>query len=309
MRRDVTFYSDGIRLEGFVLTPDDESADKPRRTMLICSGLFGLKEWVPSRWWPRFLESGYTCMTFDYRGFGTSEGPRGRVDPEEQVRDVINAVTFLAEQPEVDPSAIGVMGWGLGGGVVVAAEARGRADRGRCHGQRPRRCRAGHARRHSLRRLARRAGAAGPVPGPARAHRRVAADPVRGDYASRGLDRHAEQFDKDLEELGQVPTAEFTLESAEAYYAFRPESEVASIAPRPLLIVHGTLNHYMPIDEARRIYTLAGEPKTLIEIPGAAHLEWISRNSEFYNPNVRKVVSWFAETLSRPETAPSAAIG
>ena len=247
-------------------------------------------------------------MTFDYRGFGTSDGPRGRVDPQEQVRDVINAVTFLAEQPEVDPSTIGVMGWGLGGGVVVAAAARDE-----------------------------RIAAVATVNGPGDVGRvtrdgipyavwldlqeRLVEDRLRRVLTGEsqripyeqithpgGFDRHAEQFDKDLEELGQAPTAEFTLESAEAYYAFRPESEVASIAPRPVLIVHGTLNHYIPIDEARRIYALAGEPKTLIEIPGAAHLEWIDRDSEFYGPNVDKVVTWFGDTLSRPETAPPAAI-
>ena len=298
MTRNVTFYSDGIRLEGLIVTPEGAASGEPRPTLLICSGLFGLKEWVPSRWWPQFVDKGFTCMAFDYRGFGTSDGTKGRVDPQEQVRDVIHAVTFLTQQPDVDPRAIGVLGWGLGAGVVVSAAARDA-----------------------------RIAAVAAVNGPgdvARVTRdgvpytvwldvqeRLAADRVRRVLTGEseripyseithpgGFNPNTTQFDKDLAELGETPTAEFTLESAEAYYAFRPELEVASISPRPLLVVHGTHNHYMPIDEARRMFALAKEPKTLLEIPGAAHLEWIAQDSEFYRPNVAKVVSWFIDAFS-----------
>jgi hypothetical protein len=56
----------------------------------------------------------------------------------------------------------------------------------------------------------------------------------------------------------------------------------------------------MPIDEARRMHALAGEPKTLVEIEGAEHLEWIDADSEYYKPNVEKVVNWFADALNAP---------
>lgn len=303
MTQEVAFYSDGIRLQGLLHIPDGASSERPRPTIVICSGLFGLKEWVPSRWWPQFLEAGFTCLAFDYRGFGTSDGERGRVDPWEQVRDVIHAVTFLAQQACVDRKAIGVMGWGLGAGVAVSAAARD--DR-----------------------IAAVAAVSGPgdvgrvtrdgVPYAVWLERqeRLARDRVRrvltgeseaisyreithpGGFFDFGVKEP--QFDKDLSELGQTPTAEFTLESAEAYYRFRPELEVGSISPRPVLIVHGTKDRYVPIDEAQRVYALANEPKTLLEIPGAAHLEWIARDSKFYRPNVAKVVSWFADALDEP---------
>lgn len=299
-RRPVTFYSDGIRLEGFILTPDGSRSDEPRKTVLINSGLFGLKEWVPARWWPQFLDAGFTCMAFDYRGFGTSDGERGRIDPEEQIRDVSNAVTFLSAQPEVDASAIGALGWGLGGGIVISTAARdpriaavasvnGPGDVGRIT-------------RDGV-----------PYTAWLELQDRLAADRVQRVLTgeSQKIPFHeiahpdgsferakTGQFKKDLSDLKQQPTAEFTLESADAYYSFRPEHEVASISPRPVLFVHGTRNHYMPIDEARRMYKLANEPKTLVEIEGAEHLEWIDAGSKYYRPNVEKVVDWFSNALS-----------
>jgi len=49
-----------------------------------------------------FTEAGYVTLTFDYRGFGTSEGPRWRLIPMEEVEDIRNAITFLQSRPEVD---------------------------------------------------------------------------------------------------------------------------------------------------------------------------------------------------------------
>jgi pimeloyl-ACP methyl ester carboxylesterase len=302
--RQVTFYSDGIRLEGLLLTPDGARSDEPRPTVLINSGLFGLKEWVPARWWPQFLKAGFTCMAFDYRGFGTSDGERGRIFPEEEIRDVINAVTFLSEQPEVDPAAIGTMGWGLGGGIVISAAARDE-----------------------------RIAAVASVNGPGDVGRvtrdgvpygtwlevqdRLAEDRIRRVTTGRSdtipfqdithpqgnWEKDGGQFTKDLDQLGEAPTPEFGLESVEAYYAFRPELEVAAISPRPVLFVHGTRNPYMPIDEARRMFQLAGAPKALLEIPGAQHLEWIDEDSEYYRPNVEKVVGWFSANLAASSSA------
>jgi fermentation-respiration switch protein FrsA (DUF1100 family) len=69
------------------------------------------------------------------------------------------------------------------------------------------------------------------------------------------------QLAEDIHSIGQKPVETFSLQSAEAYYDVRPESEVGQIRPRPLLIVHGSANPYLPIDEAHRLHARAGEPK------------------------------------------------
>lgn len=45
----------------------------------------------------------------------------------------------------------------------------------------------------------------------------------------------------------------------------------AGITPRPLLLVHGTADEIVPVDEARLLFGAAGEPKQLALIEGADH--------------------------------------
>jgi uncharacterized protein len=40
-----------------------------------------------------------------------------------------------------------------------------------------------------------------------------------------------------------------------------------------VMILHGTADAAIPITEARRLYGAAHEPKTIIEVEGAAHAE------------------------------------
>ena len=44
-------------------------------------------------------------MTFDYKGWGDSAGPRSRLAPYSRVQDVQAAMTFLTLQEEVDPGS------------------------------------------------------------------------------------------------------------------------------------------------------------------------------------------------------------
>lgn len=46
---------------------------------------------------------------------------------------------------------------------------------------------------------------------------------------------------------------------------------VAELAPRPLLLLHGTADTILPHECSERIYDLAQEPKTLKLFPGVGH--------------------------------------
>jgi uncharacterized protein len=285
------------------LAPVDLRPTEKRPAVIICSGFQGVKEWVPSRWWPQLVEAGYVCLAFDYRGFGTSDGDRGRMIPDEEIADVRNSITFLQQQPEIDGDQIGLLGWGLGGGIVVATAAldprvaavacvNGLGDAGRTvrdavpypvwlelqdrlAGDRVKRVMTGKSDHIPYRDVTHPGGVLKVV------------DSISG-YA---------QFPKDLQSIGKEPVETFSLQSAEAYYNFRPELEVQQISPRPLLIVHGSANSFMPIDEAHSLYARAGDPKDLLIIPGAKHLEWIDPTSPFHKPYVGRVVDWFRSRL------------
>src|SRR5262249_1123566 len=57
--------------------------------------------------------------TFDYKGWGDSDGPRSRLAPYSRVADVQAALTFLGVQPEVDADRLGLYGTSYGAATVV----------------------------------------------------------------------------------------------------------------------------------------------------------------------------------------------
>lgn len=48
---------------------------------------------------------------------------------------------------------------------------------------------------------------------------------------------------------------------------------IAAVSPIPLLLIHGTADAVIPYSHSRRLLEAAREPKRLIEVAGAAHLE------------------------------------
>jgi alpha-beta hydrolase superfamily lysophospholipase len=296
LTRALSFFSDRIRLDGLLQLPDGLMPGERRPAIVLCSGFQGLKELIPAKLWGPLTEAGFVCFAFDYRGLGTSAGERGRIIPVEQVADVKATVTAVQQQPEVDRTRIGLVGWGFGGGIVVQAAAEdervravvclnGIGDAGRA------------------------------VQGTRSAEDwRAVQEAIAADRIERArtgwsrlvspwivvpLDPHTRQnVDEDM--YGNHPRfaqSPVTLQSAEAYYAFQPELAAERISPRPLLIVHGQRNALHSIEEARRLYGRAGEPKELIEIPSAHHLDWIQPSDPLYAEYVPRIVSWLQGNL------------
>lgn len=61
-----------------------------------------------------------------------------------------------------------------------------------------------------------------------------------------------------------------------------PQARIASLAPRPLLIIQGDQDVRMLPEEARQLHAAAGEPKELWVISGAGHLEGYAVDPERY---------------------------
>jgi fermentation-respiration switch protein FrsA (DUF1100 family) len=51
----------------------------------------------------------------------------------------------------------------------------------------------------------------------------------------------------------------------------RPIDYIGRISPRPLLFVQGSADEVVSVDDARRLYARAGEPKELVIVEGAGH--------------------------------------
>jgi len=142
MLHPVTIMSEGIRLAGDLFVPEGLAAGEQRPALLLCHGWGGLKQHLSAAYAPRFCDEGYVVLTFDYRGWGESDGrlvpateeplPTGVeivslqarvvrevVDPIEQALDVRNCLDFLVGEDLVDPDRVGLWGSSYGGGMVV----------------------------------------------------------------------------------------------------------------------------------------------------------------------------------------------
>lgn len=61
------------------------------------------------------------------------------------------------------------------------------------------------------------------------------------------------------------------LQWLESLYTVRPETAIACLSGRPLLMVHGREDELVPVEHAKQLYELAGEPKELLILEGAGH--------------------------------------
>lgn len=109
------FYSEGIPAVGIMGVPDDYRLGEKRAAVILCHGFTAIKEmWLPNNA-ERLRAEGYITLNFDYRYFGKSGGePRSRLLPQAQVTDISSAITFMQNQPEVEPARIGLYGTSFG---------------------------------------------------------------------------------------------------------------------------------------------------------------------------------------------------
>ncbi len=121
--QDVHFYSGGgLRLAGTMYLPNPEK--DLRAGAVFCHGFGGIKEGVPVGLSTLLAQSGWTVLSFDYRGFGGSEGTRAVVNPAEQAEDIVHALEYLAQYPGIDPERIGLYATSFGSGVAAIAAHR-----------------------------------------------------------------------------------------------------------------------------------------------------------------------------------------
>lgn len=140
-RREVELWSEGTRVAAELFTPAGDAPAGGWPAILLCHGWGGLKSHL-ARYAEKFAGAGYLCMTFDYRGWGESDGriiaPRDAprlleagerelkvivlrevVDPVDLTTDVRNCLTYLWSEPGVDRGRIGIWGTSYGGGHAV----------------------------------------------------------------------------------------------------------------------------------------------------------------------------------------------
>lgn len=116
-RHDVAFSSEGDRVEGLLYLPD--GVERPP-VVVLAGGWCYVKELVQPFYAEAFAQAGIAALIFDYRRLGSSQGePRQHLDPEAQMEDYRNAISWLETRSDVDAGRLGVWGISYSGGHVL----------------------------------------------------------------------------------------------------------------------------------------------------------------------------------------------
>lgn len=299
--RTVEFWSDGFRLRGRFRFP--RLVEGPGAAIVFTPGWLGLAEsGATTHWLDAFASSGFCVLSFDYRGFGDSEGPAGLVRPDWQLEDIRNAVTLVAAQAEVDSDRIGLFGkGGTGGGNAFAAAALD--DRIRCAvAMTPvadgatwlRGMRREYEWREFLQRVK-----------DAERQRVVHGDDPKVDPRSEIMVAVPERSSVPNKSAVDAKVgSEFGFSTAAHVLRYRPVDVAHRLAGRPILIIGIEEDAVTPLEHARSLFAAVGRPpRQLAILRGAAHY---AADSMFFKSTSRLAVEW-AHRFLKPRHEISAA--
>ena len=284
----ITFYSQGCRLQGDLYRPDDLRDGEARAGILLCHGYTGVKDlYLPDNA-AALVAEGYVVLTFDYKGWGESEGPKSHLNPHGRVADAQAALSFLALQPQVDADRLGVYGTSYGGATVVWLAAID--DRVACTvsvvG-------IGNGRRwmRSVRRpddwfdlLERSA---------EDRERRLRTG--ESTYVERNAvllpDRQSLELAAAARRDNPAAVGTLPLDYIDETLAFNPEWVVDQIAPRAVLFITSDQDRLVPPEESIHLYERAGEPRKLVILKGYGHYEVYSEPA--FSEVMRETIAWY----------------
>jgi len=271
MRTDISFETeDGTTLRGWHYRPPSGGRHP---TIVMAHGFSAVKEMHLDDFAKAFAAAERGALVFDHRGFGASDGKvRQEVDPEQQIRDWRDALSFAETLGSVDGDRLGVWGTSYSGGHALVL---GAVDR----------------------RIKCVVAQVPMVNGPANARRLIRADLlaptlrlIEGDRRARwagGAAALMPVVSADPAGPAALPTEdsytwfthtaaarapawrnEVTLRSLDLFTGYDPSALIAAISPTPLLMIVGLADHLTPADLALAAYERALVPKKLVTLRG-----------------------------------------
>ncbi|CAN5334200.1 hypothetical protein BH11PSE2_BH11PSE2_13720 [soil metagenome] len=142
--KEVRYYSEQVQVAGKLYLPTGFSPASKVAAVVLAPG-WGKTGDSLDAYGKALAAKGLVALAIDYRGFGKSGGliylvqdvamddrlrfsnhtpkiriRRGRLDPQAQIQDIRNAMTFLQGQAGVDRARIGYLGIDMAGGHAVA---------------------------------------------------------------------------------------------------------------------------------------------------------------------------------------------
>ena len=288
----VSFYSEGVKLAGDLFLPASLAPGERRAGIVLCHGYTGVRDLDLPDTAQALTAAGYVVLTFDYKGWGDSEGPPNRLAPYGRVLDSQAALTFLGAQAMVDAGRLGLYGTSYGGATVVWTAAVD--QRVRCvvsvvgvgHGRRWMRSVRHPDEFADLLVLAAEDRVHRVMTGQSKFVER--ADILLPDRQSAALATAARACNPGA--VSQIP-----LEFIDDTLGFHPEWVVDKIAPRPVLFITTDDDRLVPAEESEALYARAGHPKKLVVLPGWGHYEVYT--GEAFQQVIAPTLAWYQEHL------------
>lgn len=288
----VSFYSEGTRLSGDLFLPDGLAANEKRAGIVLCHGYTGVRNLYLPDTAKVLTDAGYVVLTFDYKGWGDSDGPRSRLSPYGRVMDAQAAVTFLGAQAMVDADRVGLYGTSYGGATVVwtaAVDPRVKAVVSVVG--------IGHGRRWM--RSVRRPDEFADLLARSEADRIRRVMTGESEFADRNAvllpDRQSAELAAAARRGNPGAVGEIPLEYIDETLGFHPEWIVDKIAPRPVLFITSDDDRLVPPEESEALFAKAGEPKKLIVLRGWGHYEVYA--GEAFRQVIEPTLTWYQQYL------------
>jgi fermentation-respiration switch protein FrsA (DUF1100 family) len=279
----VTFKNKlGMKVVGNLFVP--KTLNRAARSPAIVAGhpMGAVKEQSANLYATKLAEQGFVTLSFDLSFWGESEGePRNTVAPDIYVDDFSAAVDFLSTVAFVNPDSIGVLGiCGSGSFVLSAAQIDPRMkaiatvsmyDMGAVTRDGLRKSVTLEQRKTMLK---------------AAAEQRMAEFTGAKSKFTSGMpetiNAKSSAVEKEFYDFYRTPrgahpntTTQPTLSSNIAFVNFYPFAQIETISPRPVLFIAGEKAHSIEFSEDA--YRRAAEPKELLIVPNAGHVDLYDR--------------------------------
>jgi dipeptidyl aminopeptidase/acylaminoacyl peptidase len=249
----VTFPSDGLKLAGVMGIPDGLKPGERRPAMIVMHG-FGSNMNSSNCIEPAkmFGELGYITLRFDMRGCGISEGERARIICLEQVSDASSALTFLAQEPQVEPDRIGMIGSSFGAAVAVYT---GGVDKRVAAvissggwGDGERKFRGQHSTPEAWAKFT-------AMLAEGKRHREKTGESLMVPrYDIVPIPQHLRGH------LSENSILSFPAETAQSMFDFRADDVIGQTAPRPVLLLHSSIDSVTPTEQSIEMFKRSHSP-------------------------------------------------
>ncbi|MEO5714007.1 MAG: alpha/beta hydrolase [Luteolibacter sp.] len=277
-----------MNVVGNLFIPKNQDQNKKSPAVIVGHPMGAVKEQSSNLYAQKLADQGFVTLALDLPFWGESEGqPRNAVLPDVYSEAFSAAVDFLGTRPFIDRGRIGVLGiCGSGSFVISAAKIDPRMkaiatvsmyDMGAANR---------NALNHSQTLDQR---------------KKIIEEAVEQRYVEfaggevkytggtvHSLDEKTHPIQREFYDFYRTPRGEFTpgnsspnltthptLSSNVKFMNFYPFMDIETISPRPMLFITGDSAHSKEFSE--EAYKLAGEPKELVVVPGAGHVDLYDR--------------------------------